>query len=324
MVGDHAVSTLIRDRISAHSSPGRRTDDQRLALVVEGGGMRGAITGGMVLGLYERGALPAFDMVYGASAGALNAAWLVSGDPRPGLEAWWDPALHRATMRVGNLARRRPIVDARHLVEVVYERVVPLDTDAVLASTVGLHPMATDVETGRAVDLHPVMRDKRTLQLALRASTCLPMLGGAPVVLDGRRYLDAGIAEAVPVASAIRGGATHVLVLRSRVAGDVATGMSLTDRLVARYLRRFSPELAATWRERPLRAMQAERRLREVGDGEGGKRPALLVVRPPAGTPAVARLERDAGRIRAGFDGGMHAVGAAISTATRATNARSA
>lgn len=281
--------------------------------------MRGAITGGMVLGLHELGALPGFDAIYGASAGALNGTWMVSGDPRPGLEAWWDTGLHRSTMRRSNLLRRRPIVDGAHLVEVVYERVVPLDTDAVLASPVTLHPVATDVATGRAVDLHAMVQDKRTLQLALRASTCLPLLSGSPVLLEGRRYLDAGIAEAVPVASAIRAGATHVLVLRSRAAGDIPAATGKTDRLVGRYLRRFGPELAAAWQARPQRAIQEDRE--RPSDAGGG--PAVQMVRPPPGSPTIGRLERDSGRVRAGFAAGRDAVSAAVAPAIHQARAAS-
>jgi len=59
----------------------RRSDGTRVALVVEGGGMRGAVSGGMALALHELGLAGAFDAAYGSSAGTLNAMWLVSGAP---------------------------------------------------------------------------------------------------------------------------------------------------------------------------------------------------------------------------------------------------
>jgi predicted acylesterase/phospholipase RssA len=57
----------------------KREPGERVALVVEGGGMRGAVSGGMALALEELGLSRAFDAAYGSSAGALNAMWLVSG-----------------------------------------------------------------------------------------------------------------------------------------------------------------------------------------------------------------------------------------------------
>ena len=50
-----------------------RPPGARLALVVEGGGMRGAVTGGMAQALHEHGLGEAFDAAYGSSAGTLNA-----------------------------------------------------------------------------------------------------------------------------------------------------------------------------------------------------------------------------------------------------------
>ena len=66
-------------RVAASPAPG--DDGLRIALVIEGGGMRGVISAGMALALDELGLVPAFDAVYGASAGAITGAWLLS---RPG------------------------------------------------------------------------------------------------------------------------------------------------------------------------------------------------------------------------------------------------
>jgi predicted acylesterase/phospholipase RssA len=64
-----------------------RPERARIALVVEGGGMRGAVSGGMALGLDELGLSQAFDAASGSSAGTLNAMWLVIDVIRGGLEA---------------------------------------------------------------------------------------------------------------------------------------------------------------------------------------------------------------------------------------------
>ena len=79
MGGVHPVLELISERMAAGSVPGQRTDGRRLALAVEGGSSRGTYSSGMVLALDELGVTPAFDAVYGSSAGALNGAWLLCG-----------------------------------------------------------------------------------------------------------------------------------------------------------------------------------------------------------------------------------------------------
>ena len=43
----HPVVQAIRRRRDEGSKPGRRTDGRRIALVIEGGGMRGVVSAGM-------------------------------------------------------------------------------------------------------------------------------------------------------------------------------------------------------------------------------------------------------------------------------------
>jgi len=59
------------------------------SLAIEGGGMRGTVTAGMALALHELGLVPAFDAVYGSSAGAISGAWLLSSRPE-GLRGWTE------------------------------------------------------------------------------------------------------------------------------------------------------------------------------------------------------------------------------------------
>jgi predicted patatin/cPLA2 family phospholipase len=184
----HAVLELLRRRHEERSVPGARSDGARLALAIEGGGMRGAVSGGMAIALHELGLTERFDAVYGASAGALNGVWLLSGNPEEGLRQYGDPELICQYISRSNVLRGRPVVDTRHLVEHLYEERLPLRFDHVLSHPVRLHPLATDVETGEAVDLEPTVVDRPSLKRALRASTALPLLAGPPVEIDGRRY----------------------------------------------------------------------------------------------------------------------------------------
>src|SRR3954451_17221701 len=179
----HPVARALRDR----------PDGARIGLVIEGGGMRGAVSGGMALALDELGLSQAFDAAYGSSAGTLNAMWLVNGGVRRGIPTWTVPRL------VGELISRRRalrggrVVDVRTLVEERYEQLSPGLFAAVLAGRTELHPIATDVDTAQPVDLHDEIVDARSLRLALQSSAALPLLAGPPIALDGRRLIDAGL-----------------------------------------------------------------------------------------------------------------------------------
>ena len=294
----HPVAAALRDRL-----PG-----SRLALVVEGGGMRGAVSGGMALGLDELGLSQAFDAAYGSSAGTLNAMWLVSGRVRDGIPTWTDPRLvHELISRLRAL-RRRPVVDVRRLVEERYEQLSPGLFEAVLASRTELHPIATEVETGEAVDLHREIADARTLRLALRGSAALPLLAGPPVELGGRRLIDAGLSAAIPFRAALADSATHVLVLRSRQAGEVAAAPGrLSGALTGRALRRVAPALEQGFRTRARREGEDEALLARH-DADPGLAPAILSIRPAPGSPVPSRLEHDIDVICGGLEAGRLAV----------------
>jgi Patatin-like phospholipase len=144
----HEVVRVLGARTQAGSLPGERRDGFRVALAIEGGGMRGTISAGMALALDELGLVPAFDAVYGASAGAISGAWLLS---RPqGLRGWTEPACARAFIRRSGLLRGRRVADVRALIEELYQTTFPMDFAAVLASPVEFHPLATDAATGQS------------------------------------------------------------------------------------------------------------------------------------------------------------------------------
>jgi predicted patatin/cPLA2 family phospholipase len=289
----------------------QRPDGARIALAIEGGGMRGAVSAGMVIAVHELGLTGAFDFVFGASAGALNGVWLLSGNPADGLEPYANPSLIRQYIRRSNALRRRPVVDTQHLVEHLYEHRLPLRFDAVLSHRVRLHPLATDVETGAAVDLEPTIRDRASLKRALRASTALPLLAGPPVEIGGRRYLDAGLAESIPFHAALAAGATHVLVLRSRRPQDAERPSRLARIVVGGLLGRLGEPVRHGYLDRARRLAEDDELLDRHG-ADSALEPAMLAIRPPADSPRVSRLESDSGVVRDGLEAGRAAALAAL------------
>lgn len=299
----HPVISALRER-----PPGAR-----IALVVEGGGMRGAVPGGMGVALDELGLTRSFDAVYGSSAGALNGFWFVAGRVREGAPTWVDATWARELIsRRRALTRTGPVVDLTGLIEERYERHSPGIFAAALASATELHPVATDVATAAAVDLHPWITDERTLRLALRASASLPLLAGPPVELTGRRWLDAGLSAAIPIRAALDDGATHVLVLRSRRAGEIVQAASpRATAVMSRLLGRISPAVAESFRTRPEREALDEALLARH-DADPALTPHILSIRPLAHAPVPGRLESDMAIVAAAMEGGRQAALAAL------------
>jgi NTE family protein len=187
----------------------------RVGFVFSGGGPLGALQVGALQALFERDIRP--DLAVGTSVGALNATWLAmdpssagvahlesswrnmkEGDLFPGgrYRASWARMLVRGNRVFENTALRRTIENS--LGPARFE-----DAQIPLAVT------ATELETGAEMlfTSGPVLEP-------LLASTAMPGIF-PPVEVDGRTYIDGGVANNVPIAPAATLGATTIYVMNS-------------------------------------------------------------------------------------------------------------
>jgi len=217
---DHETIQVLRQRVISKSSPCARQDSFKLGLVVEGGGMRGCVSGGALQALNDLGIRDAFDAVYGSSAGAINSTFFLSGQ-RDGVHIYHDHIASEEFIDLRRLISRRPgtapALNLDFLLGEVINDACPLDFDAVLSSQIPLKVVASSLDS-----LSPVLlqdfKCKDDLIACLRASATVPEVAGGPVHHRGQRFVDAAVFEAVPFRSAIADGCTHVLVLCTRPA----------------------------------------------------------------------------------------------------------
>jgi predicted patatin/cPLA2 family phospholipase len=288
----HPVLEAIRDRAESGSAPGRRADPHQIALVIEGGGMRGVVSAGMTAAIERLGLTGSFDMVVGASAGAINGAALLAGVAQHGAATYCGPLASRKFVNPARVLRGRPVIDVAYVLDYASAGLDAGRHERVVSSPIALHCVALSVTRARPV-VFSGMRTKQDVWEALLATSRMPWAGGAPVEIGGDRYLDGGLASPVPVPEAIAAGATHVLALQTRPHGVPRKGHSrIADRLIERHLRSLNPALAPLYRDR----IDAYERLmddiaRRSGNVAAGP-PHVLGIRPLAGTPVVSQLER--------------------------------
>jgi predicted patatin/cPLA2 family phospholipase len=312
-VRPHPVLDVLAARRAEGSCPSNRTDGHHVALAVEGGGSRATYSSGMVLALEELGLATCFDAVYGASAGALAGSWLVGAQAAICCAGWYRPGLMARVTNPGRGLRGKPVVDVEYLVQTVGEKIVPFDWQAVIDAEVPLHPVATDVETGEAVDLADTIVDKASLQLALRASAAVPLLAGLPVEIQGRRYVDAAVAEPIPFRTALAQGATHVLVLRTRRADQTAVDATRLEKaLVSRLGAVNVPGLVHVMGNRLENRRADDSRLAHATASPTDEAPYLFEVRPPSGADTINPLETDPDVLRKGIETGQDALRVAL------------
>src|SRR5215203_953091 len=113
----HPVAELIRARAAGRSQPGAREDPHRVALVLEGGGMRGVVSAAMTAALLRMQLTRCFDLVVGASAGAINGAALLAGAARHGAAAYCGPLASRSFVSPAKLLRGKPVIDVNQILD---------------------------------------------------------------------------------------------------------------------------------------------------------------------------------------------------------------
>ena len=211
MVLNKNIIDLINARAANGSLPGQRNDGRHLALAIEGGGMRGVVSAGMVVALDEMGLRDCFDSVYGASAGAVTAAYFVAGQARYGSSIFYENINNRDFIDVRRLGSEKPVLSLEYLFQVCADK-KPLDTLAVLCSAIPLNVVAASVMQRQPVTLTD-FADTDEIFTALKASARIPIFAGDPVAFRDDHFLDASLYEAIPHASACQSGATDVLAL---------------------------------------------------------------------------------------------------------------
>lgn len=200
-------------RLRAPLSLARGQRKPRVVFVLSGGGNLGAIQVGQLRALTEHGIEP--DLVLGCSVGALNGA-AFAADPTPdgvaALAASWadttTPELMPSSRVPGALALVRKgssLYSNEGLRRSIHGFLNGADTFEELR--VPFQCVATDVDLARVhwFDAGPIVEP-------ILASAALPAVY-PPVTIDGRRYLDGGVIDNVPLSRAFRLGAKRVFVL---------------------------------------------------------------------------------------------------------------
>ena len=207
---------------------------QKKALVVQGGGMRGVYSMGALAALEDAGLREAFDVIVGASAGAINAAYFLAGQAHAAVDVYVETLSNKHFV---NLARIFKIVDIDYLVDHALKEVTPLDVGAVRRSPTLLEIVLTDSATAEPV-VFSARDESLDLFEVIRATAALPALYNKRVHVNGREYIDGGTVDAVPIVRALETGADCVLSVLTRSPGFRRTDKWFAFRVLSRALAR--------------------------------------------------------------------------------------
>ncbi|TON74222.1 patatin-like phospholipase family protein [Vibrio parahaemolyticus] len=183
------------------------------ALIVEGGAMRGVFSCG-ILDHFLAADFSPFDSFWGVSAGASNLAAYLAKMPGRNLKIYLDYSLRNEFITPSQLIRGGDVMDLDWMWQVTLEE-LGIDKEVLAADPRPFFLVVTRQDTGQAEYLTP---DVDMLAETMKASSALPVLYRNGVLLNDTRYVDGGVADALPIAEAIKRGATKIMVLRSQIA----------------------------------------------------------------------------------------------------------
>jgi predicted patatin/cPLA2 family phospholipase len=207
----------------------------KTALVVEGGGMRGIFSAGVLDAFTEKRFDP-FDLYLGVSSGACNLSSFVAGQHTRNYRIYTRQMRRPGFMSLARFVRGGHYMDLDWLWE-AFGREDPLDVASASRNTREKEfvIVCTAVATGEPAYLIPT---QETWLDCLKASSSIPLLYRGFTHIDSVPMTDGGVADPLPAAEACRRGAATIVVIRSRPAGrgkNNGMGSLLTSLAYRRY-----------------------------------------------------------------------------------------
>ncbi|MGN0035756.1 MAG: patatin family protein [Bacteroidaceae bacterium] len=270
---------------------GQWTMNKQTGLVLEGGGMRGVFTCGVLDCFMDHGLR--FPYAIGVSAGACNGLSYMSNQRGRAKYSNIDLLDRYHYIGLRHLLTKRNIMDFDLLFGEFPQHILPYDYDYYFHSGERFVMVTTNCLTGRA-DYWEEKSDPQRLVDIARASCSLPYV--CPIVrIDGVPMLDGGIVDSIPLQRAMSDGYDRCVVVLTRNRGYRKTERDIR---VPHFIYRQFPRLRVALSNR-CRVYNEQLALVERMEDEG----RILAIRPERPVE-VDRIEKNTDRLRALYDEG--------------------
>lgn len=213
------------------------------ALILEGGAKRGIYTAGVLDVFLENDIFT--DAVFGVSAGAIHGCSYVSKQNGRSLRYNMKYGNDPRFMSLGNWLKTGNVVDTDFCYHELPDKLDPFDHNAFEKSNIKFYAVCSNIETGKAeYILCPELKHGIDY---LRASASLPFLS-QPVEIDGKKLLDGGICDSIPLKTAQNIGFEKNIVILTRP--DGYRKPKSISRFLAKWTYRKFPKFAQAIAER--------------------------------------------------------------------------
>ncbi|MBO3655135.1 patatin family protein [Acinetobacter bereziniae] len=266
----------------------------RNALVVEGGGMRGAFTCGVLDAFLQQNFNP-FDLFVGVSSGSTNLANYLAKQHGRNIELYLDHSLRPEFIRYGRFFKGGDLLDMQWMWDTV-EKENPLDQNTLFAQNPDFYMVLTHARSGHAEYLRA---GKDNIIDGLRASSSIPYLTRKAVEIFGEPYFDGGVADALPVQwAAQQSNIKNLLVIRTRTKSYFKAS-SKADQFFAKYLMNQYAGFSNSLKQRCQRYNATVDFMRQ------NNQQGILEVCPPDDKMLAGRLCKDKRKLQYTYEVGL-------------------
>lgn len=268
----------------------------KTGLVLEGGGKRGIYAAGVLDVLLENNIWA--DGLIGTSAGAVNGCSYVSNQYERNLRCNIRFAKEKRYMSIYSLITTGNVVGTDFAYNILPNKLEVFDYDAFEKSPVAYYVTCSNVETGKAEYIQCKSLRGKNMDY-LRASASLPYVSQI-VEIDGKKYLDGGICDSIPLKAFQNMGYEKNLVVLTRPRGYIKKP---ENNLLANLYYRKYPAFVTALRNRYA---VYNRTLKYIEQQE--KQGNILVLRPSESI-RVGRMEQDPERLKQMYELGKNDAG---------------
>lgn len=263
----------------------------KVGLILEGGGMRGLYTGGVLDFFLDKGIF--FHDIVGVSAGACNAVSYVSKQRGRNFKVNTDYIGDKRYLSLGGVFTKGSIFGMDFLFEEIPNKLVPFDYETYYNSGMHLTIVVTNCETGKAEYLDG--SHKTLINQYLKASSSIPMF--APIVeIEGKKYLDGGTSDSIPIKCSQDRGNNKQIVVVTRNDGYVKKAEPFSLAYRSKY--KEYPQLVHTIQNRHHMYNDTLEYLKVLeASGEA------LVIRPSKPI-TIGRFEKDVNKLKVLYENG--------------------
>lgn len=185
-------------------------------LILEGGGMKGVYTAGVIDFFLDKGI--EFSSVYGVSAGACSMASYLSKQRGRARAVCVDYVGERRYCSLESLLTTGDLFNVEMNYHLVPEKLNPFDHETFGKYTGKAYSVATDIVSGRPVYFR--VRDMKKDIMKIRASASLPLVS-RNVKIGSGLYLDGGLSDSLPIQRSVMDGNRKNVVVMTKENGYV-------------------------------------------------------------------------------------------------------